>query len=161
MKAVQWCPTLCPWYSPGWNIGLGSLFQGIFPTQRSNPGLPLCGWIIYQLSHQGSWSILEWVAYPISRAYSQPRNRTGVSCRQIFLIAQLVKNPPAKGGDSNICFHQPLRVSKCGCRWMQPASNSLLPLNWQGLARALWLHSPGRWAGASHGRSREATLHSV
>ena len=30
------------------------LLQGIFPTQGSNPGLPHCRWILYQLSHQGS-----------------------------------------------------------------------------------------------------------
>ena len=31
-----------------------SLLQGIFPTQGSNPGLPHCRWIVYQLSHKGS-----------------------------------------------------------------------------------------------------------
>ena len=33
-----------PWNSPGQNTGVGSLslLQGIFPTQGSNPGLPLC-----------------------------------------------------------------------------------------------------------------------
>ena len=33
-----------PWNSPGQNTGVGSpsLFQGIFPTQGSNPGLPHC-----------------------------------------------------------------------------------------------------------------------
>ena len=30
------------------------LQQGIFPTQGLNPGLPLCMWILYHLSHQGS-----------------------------------------------------------------------------------------------------------
>jgi len=46
----------CPWNSPGQNTGLGScsLLQGIFPTQALNPGLPHCGRILYQLSHQGS-----------------------------------------------------------------------------------------------------------
>ena len=29
-------------------------FQGIFPTQGSNPGLPHCRQILYHLSHQGS-----------------------------------------------------------------------------------------------------------
>ena len=45
-----------PWNSPGQNTGVGSrfLFQGIFPTQGSNPGLPRYRWILYQLSHQGS-----------------------------------------------------------------------------------------------------------
>ena len=57
-----------PWNSLGQNTGVGSLFllQGIFPTQRSNPGLPHCRQILYQLSHQGSPRILEWVAYPFS-----------------------------------------------------------------------------------------------
>ena len=42
-----------PWNSPGQNTGLGSLsfLQGIFPTQGSNPGLPHCRRILYQLSH--------------------------------------------------------------------------------------------------------------
>ena len=31
-----------------------SLLQGIFLTQESNPGLPHCRWILYQLSYQGS-----------------------------------------------------------------------------------------------------------
>ena len=45
-----------PWNSPSHNTGVGSLFllQGIFPTEGSNPGLPSCRWILYQLSHQGS-----------------------------------------------------------------------------------------------------------
>jgi len=53
-----------PWNSPGQNTGVGSLslLQGIFPTQGSNPGLPHCRWILYQLSHKGSPRILEWVA---------------------------------------------------------------------------------------------------
>ena len=51
-----------PWNSPGQNTGVGSrsLLQGIFPTQGSNPGLPCCRRILYQLSHQGSPRILEW-----------------------------------------------------------------------------------------------------
>ena len=71
-----------PWNSPGQNTGVGSLslLQGIFPTQGSNPGLPYSRWILYQLSHQGSPRILEWVAYPFSSRSSRPRNRTGVSC---------------------------------------------------------------------------------
>ena len=46
-----------PWDSPGQNTGVGSLslFQGIFPTQGSNPGLPHCGQILYHLSLQGNF----------------------------------------------------------------------------------------------------------
>ena len=46
----------CPWNSPGQNTGVGScsLLQGIFPIQGSNPGLPHCRQILYQLTHQRS-----------------------------------------------------------------------------------------------------------
>ena len=57
-----------------------ALFQGIFPTQGLNPGLPHCRWILYKLSHQGSPTILEWVAVLLSRVSSQPRDQTQVSC---------------------------------------------------------------------------------
>ena len=45
---------LSPWNSPGQNTGIGSLslLQGIFPTQGSNPGIPHCRQILYQLSYQ-------------------------------------------------------------------------------------------------------------
>ena len=47
---------LCPWNSPGKNTGVGCnfLLQGIFPTQRSNPGLLHCRQVLCHLSHQGS-----------------------------------------------------------------------------------------------------------
>ena len=69
------------WNSPGQNTEVGSLslLKGIFPTQGSNPGLPHCRWILYQLSHKGSPRILGWVAYPFSSRSFQPRNLTGVS----------------------------------------------------------------------------------
>ena len=71
-----------PWNSLGQNTGVDglSLLQGILPTQWSNTGLPHCRRILYQLSHQGSPRILEWVAHPFSSGSSWPRNRTGVSC---------------------------------------------------------------------------------
>ena len=61
-----------PWNSPGQNTGVGGhfLFQEIFPTQGSNPGLPHCRWILYQLNHQGSPRILERVAHPFPRGSS-------------------------------------------------------------------------------------------
>ena len=70
------------WNSPGQNTGVGSLslLQRIFPTQGSNPGLPHCRQILYQLGHKGSPRILEGVAYPFSSRSSWPRNRTRVSC---------------------------------------------------------------------------------
>ena len=49
-----------PWNSPGQNTSVCSLslLQGIFATQGSNPGLPHCRWILYQLSHKMHLKIL-------------------------------------------------------------------------------------------------------
>ena len=62
VKVTQLCPTLLPyglyspWNSPGQNTGVGSLslFQWIFPTQGSNPGLSHYRQILYQLRQQSS-----------------------------------------------------------------------------------------------------------
>ena len=75
VKITQSCPTLCdprdfsPWNSPGQNTGVGRVGS-----------LRHCRQILYQLSHQGSPRILEWVAYPLSSGSSQPRDQIGVSC---------------------------------------------------------------------------------
>ena len=71
-----------PWNSPGQDTGVGSLslLWGIFPTQGSDPGLPHCRRILYQLSHKGSPRILEWIVFPFSSGSSWPRNPTRVSC---------------------------------------------------------------------------------
>jgi len=48
---------LCPWgFSRQEYTGVGChvLFQGIFPTQGSNAGLPHCRQILYHLSHKGN-----------------------------------------------------------------------------------------------------------
>ena len=59
VKVTQSCPTLCnpmDYTLRGLYNGVGSLslLQGIFPTQESNPGLPNCRRILYQLNHKGS-----------------------------------------------------------------------------------------------------------
>ena len=56
--------------SPGKNTEVD--YQGVFPTQVSNPGLQHCKWILYHPRHQRSSRILEWVAYPFSRALPNP-----------------------------------------------------------------------------------------
>ena len=78
VKVAQSCTTHSPWDSPGQNTGVGSLslLQGIFPTQELNLGLPHCRRILYQLSHKGSLTILQWVAYPFSSRSPWPRNQT-------------------------------------------------------------------------------------
>ena len=97
-----------PWNSPGQNTGVGSLslLQGIFSTQGSNPGLPHCRWILYQLSHKGSPRILEWVAYPFSSRSSWARNWTRVSllhCRQI-LYQLSYRGKKNRGWHDEICI---------------------------------------------------------
>ena len=57
MSSCLWSHGLySSWNSLGQNTGVGSwsLLQGFFLTQASNPGLPHCRQILYQLSHQGS-----------------------------------------------------------------------------------------------------------
>ena len=68
-----------PWNFPGQNTGVGSLslLQGIFPTQGSNPGLPHCRWILYQLSHKRSPGTLEWVSCPFSADLPNPGIKLG------------------------------------------------------------------------------------
>ena len=119
---------LCsPRNSPSQNTGMGSLslLQGIFPTQGSNPGLPHCRRILYQLSHKGNPRILEWVAYPFSSGSSQPRNRNGVSCL-------------AGGFFTNRALREaPLCVVVCPCQFLTLISllpHSLTPLVTPGLS---------------------------
>ena len=94
VKVAQSCPTLCnpmdytvhrgntpvfsrPEYWSG-KLKFPSPWDLLNPgTEPRSPTLQL---ILYQLSHQGSPIILEWVAYPFSRGSSQLRNRTRVSC---------------------------------------------------------------------------------
>ena len=79
-----------PWHSPGQNTGVGtlSLLQGIFPTQGSNPGLPHCRHILYQLSHKGS---------PMSA------RETNILCVCVCLF---LNNIATCSFLSSICFYQ-------------------------------------------------------
>ena len=81
-ERLNWTGLYSPWNSPGQNAGMGSrsLLQGFLSTQGSNPGLPHCRRILYQMSHQESPRLLEWVAYPFSSRSSRPRNWTEVPC---------------------------------------------------------------------------------
>ena len=85
-----------PRNSPGQNTGLGSLslLQGIFPTQGSNPGLPHCRRILYQLSHQGSQKY--WSGKPIPSAGDHPNPGTELGSPALqgdSLPAELSGNP--------------------------------------------------------------------
>ena len=72
-------------------VGYHFLFQGIFPTQGSNPGLPHCRQTLYHLSHRGSHGllqarILEWVALSLLQQIFPPQglNQSLLHCRQIL-----------------------------------------------------------------------------
>ena len=86
--------------SPGQNTGVGSLslLQGIYSTQASNPGLPYCRQILYQLSHQGTPRKLEWVACPFSSKSSWPGIKSGSpALQEDSLPAELPGKPYNQG----------------------------------------------------------------
>ena len=64
-----------------------SLLQGIFPTQVSNPGLPHCRQILYQLSHKGS---------PHTERGLKKKGQVFIwhlnSSRQVWVLGVLVQN---------------------------------------------------------------------
>ena len=76
---AQSCPTLCNPLdcnppgcsvhgdSPGKTTGVGchTLLQGIFLTQGTNPVLPNCRQILYQLSHQAQFLLFFCYNYPV------------------------------------------------------------------------------------------------
>ena len=66
--------------SQGKNTGVGcyALFQGIFPTQGSNPGLLHCRWIVYHLYHP--WATRE--AQYISNAKQKIQWEAGAQYRE-------------------------------------------------------------------------------
>ena len=87
------------WNSPGQNTGVGSLslLQGIFPTQGSNPDLPHCGKILYQLSHKGSPRILQWVAIPSPVDLPNPGIKPGSPALQVDSLPTEISRKPGRG----------------------------------------------------------------
>ena len=89
-----------------------SIFPGIFPTQRFNPGLLHCRQILYQLSHKESPRILEWAAISFSKELHKkdlhdPYNHDGVithlepdilECKVKWALGSITTNK-ASGGD--------------------------------------------------------------
>ena len=55
-------PWTRPWNYTGQNVGVGSLslLQGIFPTQRPNPGLPHCRLILVFFFFFAGWFFTSW-----------------------------------------------------------------------------------------------------
>ena len=122
-KSLQLCPTLCD------------------PIDGSPPGSAVCRWILYQLSHKWSPSVLEWVAYPVSSESSWPGNRTRVSCiAGGFLTNWAIREAPPRPRSlqstelSSLCHaaasHQVsasrMAVYTCQC-YLLNSSHPLLP----------------------------------
>ena len=97
---AQSCPVVCDPVDcnpPGFSVhmdslgkntrvGCHALLQGIFPTQRSNPGLLHWRWIIYQLKHQGSPRILgSKTCMVLTALFLMPKFRR--KTRVVFLIS--------------------------------------------------------------------------
>ena len=95
VKVAQLCPTLSDpmnyiqsieFTRPETGVGSCSPLQGIFPIQGSNPGLPHCRWILYQLRPLGkpkntvvdSLSLLQQI-FP-----TQESNQGLLNCRRIL-----------------------------------------------------------------------------
>ena len=87
---------LCPWYSPGKNSGVGChfLFQGIFPIHELNLGLLQVfpdGSIAKEFScNTGDPSSIHGSGRSPEKGNGNPLHYSWA-----FLVAQLVKNPPA------------------------------------------------------------------
>ena len=119
LSHVRLCDTLySPWNSPGQNTGVGSLslLQGIFPTQGSNPGLPHCRQILYQLSHREAQEY--WSGSPSPADLPDPGIEPGglLHCRRIlYQLSYQLSAEPSKGlAHFNLRFqfsHNPKNMS--------------------------------------------------
>ena len=74
-------------------MGSLSLLQGIFLTQGSNPGLPHCRQILYQLSHKGPPRILKWVACPFcsGSAFPTQESNPGLLTAEGFITGGAIR----------------------------------------------------------------------
>ena len=98
-------------YSPrnslGQNIGVGSLLQGIFPAQGSNPGLPHCRRILYQLDTEGGCYFLFQGLFPIQGL--NPHHLHLLHWQADSLTAEPQGRPMCLRG--NNCFQSQIYVS--------------------------------------------------
>ena len=156
--ATSW--TVQPWNSPCQNTGVGSLslLQGIFPTQGSNPGLPHCRWIFYQLSHKGSPKILGWVSLSLLQWIfpTQELNQGLLHCRQILYQLSYQGSPgdfssiPGSGGSPGEGIGYPLQYS-----WASLVTQSVKNLSamWESWVLSLGWEDPLEEGLATHSSS--------
>ena len=108
-QSTQSCLILCnsmeflatPGNSPGQNTGVGSLslFQGIFPTQGLNPGLPHCRWIKKRTSLAVQWLRLHTsTAASLGSPLSEELENEDPTCLEAWL-----KKKKKKAEEENHC----------------------------------------------------------
>ena len=120
--------------TPCQNTGVGSLslLQGIFPTQGSNPGLLHCRQILYQLSHQGSPRILEWIIVSPTIKFYFKFWICGISSDEVSSVAQLCPTHESQHARPP-CPSQTPRVHPNPCPlswWCHPTiSSSVIPFS--------------------------------
>ena len=124
--------------SPGKNTGKGcrSLILGIFPTQGSNPSLPHCRWILYQLIHKGSPRILNWVAYiPSPVDLLDPGIELGSSSLQVDSLPAEPQGKPKNTGVGSLSLLQgifPTQELNRHLLHCRPRAMQLYQLSYQG-----------------------------
>ena len=100
-----------PWNSPGQNTGMGShaLLQRIFPTQGSNPGIPHCRWILYQLSQTGSPLSTQIIISSILTLETLHKKPHWRRCPSFWSYAHCRRHPPPQS--------HPGFEGNFGCSW--------------------------------------------
>ena len=85
---------LCPWDSPGKNVGVGSLslLQAIFLTQGLDPGVLHYRRVLHHLIHQGSLKLTHKTNHPISLSLMQNLNLVTYHCWVRNLVKVKVKS---------------------------------------------------------------------
>ena len=119
-------------HSPGKDTGTGShfLLQGIFPTQRSHPGLPHYRWILYQLSHQKS------LRKPTHKPLGMPDLGVPKTDSQVPPISHICPWHTSDLSANSVCMSPKImRVSLC-----------------RQLVKRKWKPTPVFLPGESHGR---------
>ena len=117
-----------PWNSPGQNTGVGSLFllQGIFPTQGSNPGLPIAGrfftswatreahkYLVIIIDINRMQTILE-STFHQKNTYIYIRSDQSLSCVLLFATPWIA----ARQASLYIYIYMCVCVCVCVCVWL-------------------------------------------
>ena len=120
-----------PRNSPGQNTGVGSpsLLQRIFQTQGSNPGLPHCRRILYQLNHRGSHNGEQFKVRKSVRSHFLPgsiHRFLAIKKGCLFLVVISTQNKQKNYKPPSGRF-----LPLCGCQWQVSLSNQLCSYNYR------------------------------